>query len=194
MSKARDDAVAAALVHLKQAPFDDGAWGVLYRELWPYVVAVAASHLGFADEEIRDIAQEVFLRLLRAGPAAEFESAEALRAYLRIAALNEVRLFIRHRRRDARTFDASEGAEIDQLADAVDTDSPIIEEEALRELLMDLGEDDQKLVRLLVQGFTLGDVANSLGISYSAAGVRVHRLRRRLRNFVQHKNLPDANG
>ncbi|MCX6020908.1 MAG: hypothetical protein NTZ05_04105, partial [Chloroflexi bacterium] len=53
-------------------------------------------------------------------------------------------------------------------------------EEDFANLTNGLTDNDRKLLRYLVNGYSLGEAAEGLGISYSAAGVRLHRLRRRL--------------
>lgn len=44
--------------------------------------------------------------------------------------------------------------------------------------------DDRRIVDLLMQGQAVGEIAKNLQLSYSAAGVRIHRLRRALLNLM----------
>ena len=52
-------------------------------------------------------------------------------------------------------------------------------------ILAKLDNNDQALVKLLLDGYTLREIAQQLEIDYSTAGVRVHRLRERLRNLLK---------
>jgi DNA-directed RNA polymerase specialized sigma24 family protein len=51
----------------------------------------------------------------------------------------------------------------------------------LKSLAQDLSEEDRELLGQVVVGRTLTEIADSAGISYSAAAVRVHRLKDKLR-------------
>jgi DNA-directed RNA polymerase specialized sigma24 family protein len=51
----------------------------------------------------------------------------------------------------------------------------------LQVLKRDLTEEEQKLLGQLIQGLSLSEIADKLGISYTSAGVRLHRLRKKLR-------------
>ena len=63
----------------------------------------------------------------------------------------------------------------DEVANALD----------LERLTNRLGAPDAHLIRLLREGKSLGDIAEVLGISYSAAATRVHRAKLRLRKIAE---------
>ena len=65
-----------------------------------------------------------------------------------------------------------EGGEVD--VDALD----------LERLVARLSEDDGRLIRALLAGRTISDIAQDLSIGYTAAATRVHRARRRLRELA----------
>jgi RNA polymerase sigma factor (sigma-70 family) len=190
MSERDSTSAAAALERLKSSPFDETAWRVIYREYWPLVATTVAHALARHDDVVEDVTQQTFLRLLRAGPASDFRSVDALRAYLRIVALNEARSYLRSQRREAGVLgDASEAAHV-PASRSWTADYQVVEAEELASLLATLEESDRELVRYLVRGFSLGEIAAALKITYSAAGVRVHRLRRKLSKSLSSNNLP----
>ena len=55
----------------------------------------------------------------------------------------------------------------------------------LERLTNRLGAPDAQLIRLLREGKSLGDIAEVLGVSYSAAATRVHRAKLRLRKIAE---------
>jgi DNA-directed RNA polymerase specialized sigma24 family protein len=57
------------------------------------------------------------------------------------------------------------------------------------ELLGHLDNESQYLLDMLVDGYALGEISEKLGISYSAAGVRVHRLRDRVRKYMKERQI-----
>lgn len=61
-------------------------------------------------------------------------------------------------------------------------------QEAYKQLLDRLGVDDQKLLALMLAGETLSRIAEILGVSYSNAGVRVHRIRKRINDLVEERD------
>jgi DNA-directed RNA polymerase specialized sigma24 family protein len=47
-----------------------------------------------------------------------------------------------------------------------------------------LDPEDAQLLEMLLLGYKIGEVAATLGVSYSAAALRVHRLRHRLARLL----------
>ena len=52
----------------------------------------------------------------------------------------------------------------------------------LRDLLSELNEPDRYIVKLLMEGFSISQIATQTGMTYSNVATRLHRLRRRARN------------
>lgn len=57
------------------------------------------------------------------------------------------------------------------------------------EILGELQQGDRELLNLLLQGFTTKEIADRLGLQYSNASVRLHRLRMHLRKFLSTKEI-----
>ena len=57
------------------------------------------------------------------------------------------------------------------------------------ELLVGLEPADQKLMQLLIEGYTLPEISSRLDLTYGNAAVRLHRLRVVLRKYMQDKGL-----
>jgi RNA polymerase sigma factor (sigma-70 family) len=178
-----------ALEKLRESPYDEAAWRVLYRELWPFVVAVASRTVGRYDDSIKDIAQEVFLRLLRAGPAADFASTDALRAYLRVVTVNEVRNFARRRLKSGRLGEEFPLSDFAQPFSTASAEQQVENNELLRTALETLTEVDKNIVVSVIEGYSISEISQMVGLSYSAVGVRLHRLRKRLAKLLQDKGL-----
>lgn len=177
------DELAFALARLRQSPSDDGAWRSIYRRLWPFVVAVA--HRRVRDKGIaEDIAQDVFARIARYRPYDRIHEPEQFRAYVWRMAVNVANAYARSARRRKRGLQAlwDWGAR-DPVAPEASDDRLVFEE--LLSLARDKVEpQDHALLGLLLEGRPLAEVASKLGLTYSAAGVRLHRLRHRLRKSL----------
>jgi len=57
------------------------------------------------------------------------------------------------------------------------------------ELTKTLTEDENRLLDLLLDGFTTEEIAQRLGISYDSSGVRLHRLRGKIRKLLTDKGI-----
>jgi RNA polymerase sigma factor (sigma-70 family) len=165
---ARDEVVRDVIASLSQDRGDPEAWKRLYQTLWPFVYASAFRALGGSREWSQDAAQDVFLKLLRYADFEKLQDPAAFYAYVRAICLNVSRSYLKtvtHQR----SLD-----EIPGLQSASDASH------ALSEFSRDLNEDEQELLQLLLEGFALSGIAGKLQVSYSAAAVRVHRLRLKL--------------
>lgn len=177
------DELAVALGRLRQSPSDERAWRSLYGRLYPYVVAVAFRRVkdkGIAE----DIAQDVFVRIARLRPFDRIEDPEHFRAYVWRMAINVATDYLRSARRER-----DHKALLDQGAGDASVEPAGNEDHLIFQELVGLASDkldpeELAMLQLLLEGRPLAEVATELGISYSAAGVRLHRFRRKLRTLL----------
>lgn len=128
-------------------------------------------------EDARDVTQEAYLRAYRA--ISRFRGDSAFTTWLYRITANRAATHLRRRRRhrhDHLTEDAVVHEQVPPFAERVDTRFEL--EQALRGLPPKLRA---AVVLHDVYGLTHSEIASELSISESAAKVRVHRARRRLR-------------
>jgi len=53
-----------------------------------------------------------------------------------------------------------------------------------------LSSDEAKLLKMLLLGYTIDEIAGRYGLKYSAAGVRIHRLREKLYSLSGESRKP----
>lgn len=178
------DELGVALGRLRQSPSDDGAWRSIYRRLWPFVLAVAYRRV--KDNGIaQDIAQDVFVRIARLRPYDRIKDPEQFRAYVWRMAVNVANSYARSARRRERGLNALwDWSGREPWVAPASSDDRLVFEELLRLAHDTVEPQDRKLLGLLLEGRPLADVASELGLTYSAAGVRLHRLRQRLRKYL----------
>jgi RNA polymerase sigma factor (sigma-70 family) len=173
-----DGVLDSVLGRLAADRADEGAWLALYQYAWPRVMAISHRIVHGRRELAEDVAQEVFLRLLKYTDLARFPSSTELLRYLAVVARNAARDLQREH---------GESSDLPEIPDAtipeaLKSDAMLLSTAEVAHLLTKLsgklGDQDRRLVDLLAQGFTVGEIARNLGISYSNAGVRIHRLRR----------------
>lgn len=178
------------LQRLKHASTDEGAWCDLYRLMWPYVVGITYRVLNGATADAEDAAQEAFIKLFRSGSLVRIQSGNALRTYLAVIAQNTARDRLRAlRRRGEIPIDSTELVAGSESSAA----RLILAGDAMVRILERLGDEDQQLVRLLIEGYRPGEIAGQLKITDEAARVRIHRLRRRIAKMLPEYDLGGPN-
>jgi RNA polymerase sigma factor (sigma-70 family) len=147
--------------------------------MWPFVLTVTYRRLRGHREAAEDVAQETFKALVRADPFAKLRDADALRAYMWRIADNSARSYLESVRRQA------EESGLEWLEESA-SGQPTPEEslgthEEVVQSLSKLAPVDRELVMMIAEGYSLREAAEATGLSHSNAGVRLHRLRSRLR-------------
>jgi RNA polymerase sigma factor (sigma-70 family) len=176
VSDARNVELAGILARLAQNADDEGEWAALYRVLRPLVLSISLRMLSGAFEIAEDATQEVFIRLLRHKPFRRITDPAAFRGLVGRISQN---VAIDYRRRLLRESAARESVDVEKIG--IDMGPTVDVSNALRARL---NAHEQQLLSLLLEGHTLAETAEALGITYGAAGVRVHRLRRHLETLL----------
>jgi RNA polymerase sigma-70 factor (ECF subfamily) len=177
------------LKRLAAARDDEDAWTALYARFRPFVYALAFRATGGSPDLAREAAQEVFFRLVKYCPFARLTDADELRAYLAVVTRNVVaRLRVAP---GAELQTGLLGSPEAELAEPVLTSHG--EAVELRQLLAralgELQPEERRALALRLEGRSLQEVADRLGISAGNAAVRLHRIREKLRRNPALKDL-----
>lgn len=177
MSETQNQALREVLALLHKDSKSDDLWKALYSEIRRFVYAVAYRMLGGNGELAKDATQIVFLRLFQYCEFTEFSEPEEFLGY--------VATITRHASLDLLQSERGyvTGLEL-TLSDFLPGRATPQEQERVRNqlhnVLEHLESEEKGLVDLLMEGFTLEEIAERLGIRYTAAAVRIHRLREKL--------------
>ena len=163
---------------------DEDAWRILYEQTRTTGVDAAKRVLRGQAELADDVAQEAFLRICRYCKFSDLIEVDAFLRYLRAVFANAARDMLKS---------VAEPAEQGELVDIrVSEETPediVIAQETLNEFMNQLDDEgDQEMLRLSMDGYDLAEIADRLGLSYSNAGVRLHRSRERLRNYLKKRD------
>jgi len=189
MATVTKEQLSQALRDLAARRDDRRAWEIVFTGSWATALAVAHRVLRGQLEVAKDVAQEVFRRVVQYCNFEELQDAEVFLAYLRAVSLNAAR--------DALRQLAPRGIEIpiDELERGTaqrgwpETPEQVLLAKLLREeLLAQLDPINRQLFQLLIEGYSPDEIATLLGLSYSNVGVRLHRLRQVLRNYLAKKD------
>ncbi len=128
-------------------------------------------------QDAEDLAQEIYLRLLRVGDASQIKCPQAYVYRVAVNVLNEFNL---HQQRGAVAYDSLAIAETDLPADEIDSPEEVYERRRLQQRLAAMVEQlspMQKAVFLLAKhrDMSHADIAAHLGISINTARVHLHR-------------------
>lgn len=181
MTAEHDSRVDEALRRLAADRYDNKAWRTLFDLLWPFAVAICARFHGGDTAAAKDSAQESLIRFARYAPFADLLSLTEVHAYLRTVCRRVVHTWSVERGPTAVPLE-----EVPLASGDLDPDENVDAQRLLQAILDQLDDDDRQLLEMTIKGFSIDEIAASLGISYGAAGVRIHRLRNRVRKWLQH--------
>jgi RNA polymerase sigma factor (sigma-70 family) len=173
------------LERLAGSPDDEDAWTGLYERLWPYVFAINYRLVRARHDVAEDLSQEVFLRLRRYCPFARLQNAEELKAYVAAMCRNVVRSSLKTAHH--REVPLEEVPPEALVSPDVGVARRVEADDLVRELSAQLGPEDRRLLRLILEDHGIKEIARRSGLSYSAAGVRAFRLRRKLAAILRRE-------
>ena len=161
-----------------EAPDDRAAWDDWFREIYPQVLYLVARRASGDVELAEEATQGAIERFLRYRAYERVSSDRAAVAYL---AQTAFRLMIDERRRQHRETATSEEMLAHQGPYAT------IDEDAydLRSLLRYVSEKERQVLELVLEGYSVREISEALGIGYSTVGMRVHRAKAKLQARVE---------
>ncbi len=81
---------------------------------------------------------------------------------------------------------AVDAGELEETRVSAETPEDLaIAQETLNDFMNQLDEADREMLRLSMEGYDLAEIADRLALSYRNAGVRLHRTREQLRNYLK---------
>ena len=156
---------------LQQNPKNHALFSDWYRTEYPAFYFHALRMTSGDRQSAEDYCQDAIVAFVTGGGLEKVRGAGEARAYVHRAIVNR---YIDTKRKLAREIP------IDSESIPTDTTNPLdtVAAEQLYYILCDaLSDDDQAIFAMLIVGESLSDIAEVCGLSYSATGVRVHRIR-----------------
>ena len=191
MPSTSTEKLGCILKRLESERSDEEAWRMLYAHLWPLVFATNYRILRGDRGLAADGGQEVFLRLYRYARFQEFgDRPEAFLSYVLAICRNVSRDYLSLILREPPVSDeeveaAKDESEITWSAKADNPEIAAIRSNQLSGFLSSLETKDRELVELLLRGSTTPEIAKRLGLTYTNAAVRIHRIRQLARNSMK---------
>ena len=187
MDKTSSEILSSVLGRLDRSRMDNLAWQTLYKRLWPLMVGTNYRILRGHRDLAEDASQEVFLRIFQYVQFKNFVGKpDDFTRYVRAMCRNVSLTYMSKLLREPSFF--QEELKNDSGGDGrsrwSDPERELVKRGEISRFLADLDPRDQKLLALLASGATIAEIAEQLGLTYSNAAVRIHRLRN-----VLHKSL-----
>lgn len=170
--------VKAALAGIRANPLDDGAWSLFYTHYRGQILGMLALS-GVSSRDVREeLAAEVFYRFARYCPWRsgwnDLPGPAVIGAYMRTTTENVVRAWLE---------------EIRHVTEWTMEEPVIASSENVllsSDFISRLRPAEKRFLNAYVEsGFSLSAVSAKLSISYTAAGTRLHRIRRRIKEMAE---------
>lgn len=159
---------------IRKSPADQHRWAVWYKSIYPKLYYAAFRLTNGNAEAARDLTQETFARFLGYRAIERVTNDQHALSFLIKTCRN---LAID---RNARVHEVP----LEDLEEAESIATPELSTEStidIERMLKALNPEDRQLMQWARDGVSVSDIARKLGVSYTAAGVRLHRLRKQLR-------------
>lgn len=167
------------LSRLAASRSDTDAWKSLYLRMWPFVFGTNFRLLGGARHAAEDASQEVFLRLLQYSKFQNLQEPDSFYRYLRTVCTNVTRDYL-HRLSERKETGFVE-EEVELLRSRLPKAGQELITEEYAQILSGLEATDREMIEMAIRGYSLDEIADAAGLTYQNAGVRLHRIRRNLR-------------
>jgi RNA polymerase sigma factor (sigma-70 family) len=179
--------LSGALTALAANRQDQKAWTELVRLTFPIALATANRLLHGALDLSRDAAWDAFARLARYTSFRRFKSgdADAFVAYLKTVVRRTSYDLLKALARRAPELQVDVAALEAQIeSDEASPEDVQTAEELRADIEAHLTDDERRLLKLRLEGRSLAEMAAALSISTNAASVRLHRLRAKIRAYL----------
>lgn len=163
---------------LRQRPHNERLWKAWYASAYPKLYFAAFRLANGNPDLARDLTQGTFTRFLEYRAIERVQSEQHAVAYL----IKTCRNVAIDRNAQAKSIPLESLTEVESMPAPEQHEESVMD---LQRAVDDLEDEDQDLVQWLRDGLSVGEVAKRLNASYTAAGVRIHRLRKRLRKALE---------
>ena len=180
------DGLQRAIEAIRRDSSSQEAWAEFYRRLRPRVAGVLMRRGVGNREEVKDLCQTVFARFLEYCPwKNSWESlpdAPEMVAYVAVIARN-LAFSAYHKVQELSSVNVENLKEVGVQGEIEDF---VVSRESYYQAVEGLSKEEFELFNMIVEGYRIPEIANLLEISYSNAGVKVHRLRDKLKKKLDY--------
>lgn len=166
---------------------DKEAWTLLYDQMWPLIFATTFRILRGHQDRAEDSSQDTFVRLIRYCDFRKLREPFDFRRYARTVAENVAYDYLQEMQRVASGSKEYEDALQDRVFDS--PEQAALLRQVIQQIWDQLDAEERTLASFVAEGYPISEIAQRLGLSYSNAGVRIHRLRQRIRKYLEKQEI-----
>ena len=156
----------------RSSPKDQDAFGEWYTSLYPTLIDAAFRVSGADRDAAEDLVQDAIIKFASSRAQDRIERDGDATAYLIRSVYNAWIDTLRRRNREIATAECIEQLDLNSPAEI------LAAEQKLATIQKALKPDDLTILAMMIAGETLPMIAKLANLSYTAAGVRVHRIRK----------------
>lgn len=157
---------------LKENRRDQEAFAKWYQYAYPIFYHYAFRLTSGNPELSEELCQETIINFITGDSLNQIDDSQHANAYIKVMLRNLYLNKIRQQRHHKNQL--HEHAQSDNSASAFDT---IVANEELDLIVNSLKPEDREILWMMMSGESLSDIAEICGLTYSATGTRVHRIR-----------------
>jgi RNA polymerase sigma factor (sigma-70 family) len=189
MSPFQKSKLSECLKRLSHDKGDQEAWRQIYALLWPRVISTTYRALGGLRDRAEDASQEVFFRLVRYADFGRARTPDEFLGYVHAICDNVAADFLRELIHSTVSLEDGLDDEKEEQLTPANPEQLVITAELSEQLREALTPEERELLQLMTEGYKDGEIAERLGWSYAKTGVRVFRLRAKIRNRLKTLGL-----
>ena len=189
MSPSQKLKLSECLEQLARAKDDQEAWRRIYTLLWPRVMSTTYRALGGLKDRAEDASQEVFFRLVRYTDFGRVRTPDEFLGYVHVVCENVAADFLKELVHTTVSLEDGLNEEQEEPLTPASPEQFAITAELSERLHEALEPQERELLQLMSEGHKDGEIAERLGWSYARTGVRIHRLRVKIRNLLRTLGL-----
>jgi RNA polymerase sigma factor (sigma-70 family) len=189
MSPLQKSKLSECLEQLALDKGDQEAWRQVYGLLWTRVMSITYRALGGLRDRAEDASQEVFFRLARYTDFSRVRAADEFLGYVNVVCENVAADFLKQLVNSAETLDDNPDERQQESLAPANPEQLAISQDLLRSFKSSLNPEEQQLLDLVLEGYTDSEIAARFEWTYTNTGVRVYRLRAKIRKFMKQNHL-----
>ena len=184
MTPSQKSKLGECLKRLARPKDDQEAWRQIYALLWPRVMSTTYRALGGLKDRAEDASQEVFFRLVRYADFGRVRTAEEFLGYVHVVCENVAADFLRELLHNTVSLEDGLSEEHEERLTPASPEQLVITAELSQRLEEALEPQERELLQLMSEGHKDGEIAERLGWGYAKTGVRIYRLRIKVRKLL----------
>jgi RNA polymerase sigma factor (sigma-70 family) len=185
MSLSRKTKLGECLDRLRSDKEDAQAWRALYDLLYPRVMAINYRRLGGRKDPAEDATQEVMFRLVKYTDFSQLRTPEQFLGYVSAVCESVCADSLRELLRKVVPLEEGLTERLEEQLTPANPEQLALSADLWRRLETQLQPEEFRLLQLMTEGYKDNEIAERMGWSYSQTGVRVFRLRAKVRILLK---------